>query len=624
MGFWQSVRFKIVLGFALILAPMVAFLVYNNLYASSVVRNQVAANFNQLFNMNVQENDNILNEYKYYLYRLQREPDIPIIQALPSDADEYVLAKLRILNRLALDSVGIYYSLDSIFLYTPKEQSLIFATQVNENSDVKQSDLLKWSKEHLSGPIGPEDGTWQTIELSDGSHYLLKTVDLDLNVYAGALVPMNSMMRLLRTFDVGPDGGTLLIGPGGTVLSGSMDTDALEAGLVRSIQAMSGTTGTVKYGDMTYLVMKQSSKFADVEYVLMTTESYVLKNLPFFQKVLYIWIPLLVAFSLSLYLLFLQRVMFKPLARLIGGMRKLGQGRFEIRLPPNRSSEFSFMSSTFNQMAGQIERLKIDVYEEQLRVQKAEYKHLQVQINPHFYMNSLNIIYNLAALKDFKSVQKLSLHLADYFRFLMQSHRTVVRLEDELRHIRHYLEIQKVRYVTKLDYTIEVPQEHQQAELSPLMIQPFVENAMIHGFNRRVQDGSPYVIRIHSEEVAAGEADSRPEKATTAGAGSLSAAPEGGEAGSRFIRIVVEDNGPGFPEEILRDLESGDYLSGTGEQHLGIWNILRRYKMLYGDAGGIEFRNAEGGGAVVTIRLPLMAGQAGQEGVHENLTQGAG
>lgn len=589
MGFWQSIRFKIVFGFALILAPMVAFLVYNNLYASSVVRNQVAANFDQLFNQNVQENDNILNEYKYYLYRLQREPDIPIIQALPSDADEYVLAKLRILNRLALDSVGIYYSLDTIFLYTPKEQSLIFATQVNENADVKQSDLLKWSMEHLAGPIAQEDGRWQTIELSDGSRYLLKTVDLDLNMYAGALVPINSMMRLLRTFDVGPDGGTLLLGPEGAVLSGSMDGEHLDDGLIQAINEMEGTAGSVKFEDKTYLVMKQSSKIADIQYVLMTTEPYILKNLPFFQKVLYIWIPLLVACSLSLYLLFLQRVMFKPLARLIGGMRKLGQGRFEIRLPANRSSEFSFMSGTFNQMAEQIERLKIDVYEEQLRVQKAEYKHLQVQINPHFYMNSLNIIYNLAALKDFKSVQKLSLHLADYFRFLMQSHRSVVRLEDELRHIKHYLEIQKVRYVSKLDYTIEVPPEHQQAELSPLMIQPFVENAMIHGFNRRVQDGSLYRIRIRSEE------DAR------------------GDTGSRFIRITVEDNGPGFPAEILRELESGDYLSGTGEQHLGIWNILRRYKMLYGDAGGIQFRNAESGGAVVSIRLPLAAGAAEEE-----------
>jgi len=589
MGFWQSVRFKIVLGFALILAPLAAFLVYNNLYAANVVRSQVTANFTQLFRTNVQENDNILNEYKYYLYRLQREPDIPIIQALPSDSDEYVLAKLRILNRLALDSVGIYYSLDSIFLYTPKEQSLIFTTQLNENSDVKQSNLLQWSKEHLSGTLGRENGRWETITLDDNSHYLLKTVDLGLNVYAGALVPVNSLMRLLQTFDVGPGGGTMLLDSQGNILSGNMDSATLEAGLGQAILSMEGQSGTVSFGGKSYLIMKQTSQIADVQYVLMTTESYILKNLPFFQKLLYIWIPLLVAFSLSLYLLFLQRVMFKPLVELIRGMRKLGQGRFEIRLPANRSSEFSFMSATFNQMAGQIEKLKIDVYEEQLRVQKAEYKHLQVQINPHFYMNSLNIIYNLAALKDYKSVQKLSLHLADYFRFLMNSHRTVVRLEDELRHIRHYLEIQKLRYVTKLDYEIQVPQEHLSVEVSPLMIQPFVENSIIHGFNRRVQDGTPYRICISSVSEPAGPFE-------------------------RHVRIVVEDNGPGFPEEILRDLESGAYLLGTGEQHLGIWNILRRYRMLYGDTDGIQFRNGEQGGAIVQIRVPFEARLTEDEG----------
>ena len=583
MGFWHSVRFKIVIGFALILAPMVAFLIYNNLYATSVVRNQVAGNFNQLFSLNVQENDNILNEYKYYLYRLQREPDIPIIQALPSDADDYVLAKLRILNRLALDSVGIYYSLDSIFLYTPKEQSLIFATQVNENSDIKQSELLSWSKQHLTGNIGLEDGRWGAITLSDGSQYLIKTVYLELNVYAGALVPVNSLMRLMNTFDVGPDGGTLLLDKAGNVLSGSLNIESLDRGLMNIIQSMDGSSGTIRHDGNTYLVMKQASTIADVQYVLMTTESYILKNLPYFQKVLYIWIPLIVAFSLSLYLLFLQRVMFRPLARLISGMRKLGQGRFDIRLPANRSSEFSFMSGTFNQMAGQIEKLKIDVYEEQLRVQKAEYKHLQVQINPHFYMNSLNIIYNLAALKDFKSVQKLSLHLADYFRFLMHSHRSVVKLEDELRHIRHYLEIQKVRYVNKLDYEIAVAKEHQNAELSPLMLQPFVENAIIHGYNKRVQDGRPFIICIRSEE-----------------------APD---AASRWIRIIVEDNGPGFSADILQELQSDAYVAGTGEQHMGIWNILRRYRMLHGDAGGVRFRNGEAGGAIVEMLLPLGTAQ---------------
>ncbi|MFC5704197.1 sensor histidine kinase [Cohnella faecalis] len=581
MSFWQSVRFKIVFGFALIIAPLVAFLIYNNVYATGVVRNQISNNYNKLLAVSVNENDKILKEYRYYLLRLARDPDIPIIQSYPSDSDEYILAKLRLLNRYALDSLldstSIYGILDTLFLYPRKEQSIIFATQYNTNSEEKETTLNEWSRTHLTGPI-EHDYRWESITVEGGYHYLLKAVDLDLNVYAGALVPSDSMMRVLSNFDVGPSGAALLLDSSGVSLTSRVFKPMEDPDFFDAVTRMNDSYKIVRSQGENYLVMAKHSQYADLNYVLITPESYILKSLPFFQKVLYIWIPLLVALLLSFYLLFLQRVVFKPLVELIRGMRKLGQGRLDIRLPTNQSSEFAFMSGSFNQMAEQIEKLKIDVYEEQLRVQKAEYKHLQVQINPHFYMNSLNIIYNLAALKDFKSVQKLSLHLADYFRFLMQSNRPVVSLEDEIRHIGHYLEIQKVRYVTKLDFEIDVKPEHLKAEISPLTIQPFVENSVIHAFNKRVQDGSLFRIAIRSED---GE----------------------DELGS-YVVITVSDNGPGFPEDMLRDLGSDAYLAGTGEQHLGIWNILRRFRMLYGDAGRIVFRNADEGGAVVEIWLP--------------------
>jgi two-component system sensor histidine kinase YesM len=193
-------------------------------------------------------------------------------------------------------------------------------------------------------------------------------------------------------------------------------------------------------------------------------------------------------------------------------------------------------------------------------------------------MNSLNIIYNLAALKDFKTVQKLSLHLADYFRFLMLGDRTVVRLEDEFRHIEHYLEIQKVRYVSKLEYSIDANSEYLGWEVSPLMLQPFVENCVIHGFNKRVQDGTPFRIYIHCE-------DDQDEP-------------------DQYVGLIVRDNGPGFPESMLLELNSHTYISHSKENHLGIWNIIRRFKMLYGGRGSIQFDNDPAGGAVVKVRLP--------------------
>lgn len=583
MRIWHSVRFKIVFGFFVAIAPMVLFLIYNNLYAMKVVRQQLSSHYNNLLVANIAENDNILHEYMLYLNRLESNPDVPMIQALsPADSD-YTLAKIRLLNQFVRDSSGIYYGMmDTLFIFDRKADDLYYITQDNSTYSDKKDVLLAWSRDHLrgTGRLQQNAGAWTPLVIGDGAdaRYLMWTYDLGLDVYAGVLVRDRSLLRVLEGFDVGPDGGAFLLNGAGELLADSSSPLMKDNVFRQETAARAGAYGIAKQDGRAYLVLSQASSRVDAVYAIVMREDYILQNLPFFQKVLYYWIPLMVALLLMIYFSFMQRIMFKPLVDLIRGMRKLGQGRFDIRLPTDQSSEFAFMSGTFNQMAEQIERLKIDVYEEQLRVQKAEYKHLQVQINPHFYMNSLNIIYNLAALKDYKSVQKLSLHLADYFRFLMQSHRQTVSLGDELRHIGHYLEIQKIRYAGKLDYELRVRPEHADCELSPLMVQPFVENAVIHGFGKKLPDGSLFRIAI----------ETMPER----------------EADGEYLLLRIVDNGAGFPADMLAELRAGAYAEGTGEQHLGIWNILRRYRMLYGDERGIAFANAPEGGAIVTIRLP--------------------
>ncbi|WP_027085836.1 sensor histidine kinase [Cohnella panacarvi] len=580
MKYWQSVRFKIVFGFLLIIVPMVAFIIYNNLYAMNVVRNQVASNYNKLLSVNVRENDKVLLEFVYYLLRLkQSDPNIANIKNLRADDDEYTLSKIRLANNFLGSSAGMNNSIDTLFIYPRKEDEIFMYTQYSGDSSIKQKAMKDWMQQNLrqDDPLH-FSAEWKSIKIED-IDYLQKVVDMGSEVYAGLLVRAESIMRGMESFEVGPEGSVFLINSAGEAINDKNFALLEDEQFRAQVSGMKDTYDVIRTAGKSYLVMSARSSYTDFSSVIVMPESYILRNLPFFQKILYLWIPLLVAILLSLYLFFLQRIMFKPLVDLIRGMRKIGQGRLEVRLPTDQSSEFAFMSGTFNQMAEQIERLKIDIYEEQLRVQRAEYKHLQIQINPHFYMNCLNIIYNLAALKDFKSVQKLSLYLADYFRFLMHSHRTVVKLEDEIGHVKNYLEIHKLRYLSKLDYDIDVDPRHLRIDISPLMIQPFVENSIIHGFNTRVQDGSVFRIRIFSEEDPI--------------------EPE------RFVRIVVTDNGSGFPQEMLRDLESNVYMTGTGEQHLGIWNILRRFKMLYEDEGGIAFRNSDLGGAVVEIRLPI-------------------
>jgi two-component system sensor histidine kinase YesM len=173
----------------------------------------------------------------------------------------------------------------------------------------------------------------------------------------------------------------------------------------------------------------------------------------------------------------------------------------------------------------------------------------------------------------------MSLHLAEYFRFTIRNNNTSVSLLEELTHIRNYLEIQQLRYPDKLHFTIAVPEQFYGYTIPPLVLQPFVENSMLHGFGNRSE---PFDITI-------------------------AAALEEREPGSDLL-IRIADNGSGFSEPLLADLQLDDWSRLAEGDHLGIWNVVRRLKMYIGAQAQVTFANAVPHGATVTLRLPLERG----------------
>jgi two-component system sensor histidine kinase YesM len=189
-------------------------------------------------------------------------------------------------------------------------------------------------------------------------------------------------------------------------------------------------------------------------------------------------------------------------------------------------------------------------------------------------MNSLNLVYNLAQIRNFELVQKISIHLVKYFRYVIHTHKTSMMISEELDHIHQYLAIQKVRFPDNLLYTIEVDDDLKGFRIPPSTIQPLVENAMIHGFS--VNLGVPFSIQVIIR------ADFSPE---------------------HFI-IEVRDNGRGFPPEMLEQFQSRQYFEKEGNDHIGMWNVIRRCNLFFKLEIGIECNNAATGGAIVILRLP--------------------
>ncbi|MDR6554206.1 two-component system sensor histidine kinase YesM [Paenibacillus qinlingensis] len=578
MNIVNSVRFKIFIGFALVVAPLVLFLAFNNVYSMNVVRDQISQNYNKLLQQYVEDTDNTLKEFDNYLFHLYSDPDVINMNLYPLESDDYVLAKQRLFNKLTRQ-LDIYNLVNTFFVFSATTGDLLVSTREN----TYYYDRVQTVKEFIvdntkTRPNDSSNGNWLIMKASNGDHYLMKiNKDLGAGLSGGILIKMSSMVEPLSKWDTGEGGGTTVVSPEGTTLTNTYFPLQRYQNISDQIAPKNSGFQIVKDKELNqqFLIVREASTHADLEFELIIAEKNMLKNLPYLQLLIY-FLPLGGAFVLGIYLLYVQRILFKPLMQLIRGMRKIAQGELSTRLHEGSSTEFAFLIATFNNMVDQIENLKISVYEEKIRVQQAEFKHLQVQINPHFYMNSLNIIYNLAALKDTKSVQKMSLHLADYFRFIMRTNRTTMTLKDEIDHIRNYLEIQVMRYPDHLTFDIQLPERYSQYAIPPLIVQPFVENAVIHGFTKQY---GTYVIQVKAEQ------DS--------------------EAPEEFFILSISDNGEGFQPEMLQQLNSAQYLDQSGDEHLGIWNVRHRLQMNYGNKVALRFMNKPDRGAMVQIRLPL-------------------
>ncbi len=238
-------------------------------------------------------------------------------------------------------------------------------------------------------------------------------------------------------------------------------------------------------------------------------------------------------------------------------------------------NELGKASELLADMVGKIKGLKISIYEKTLEEQRIQTDFLSLQIEPHFYLNCLNIIYNLAELEKYKEIQTLSRCVSDYLRYIFKKHDDVVLFGDELEHIKKYLEIQKIRYRNGFNVTLDISEDVLCAVVPPLFVQTFVENAIKHTVN-------------WDEEIRV----------------SLSAHIVESSDAMQCVEVIIEDSGEGFDGEILRKLQNDEDIS-EGEKRIGIMNAIRRLKLSYGDRAAIRFYNCAPHGAGVYIRIPF-------------------
>jgi two-component system sensor histidine kinase YesM len=571
---FKTIRMKVLLGLFIVTIPLIFFLIYNNVYAIDVVRNQVAQSNINLIGLHMGQIDRDLEEIdKQLLQMAAQEMDLITFGRLEDlNPDRYNLTKIHLYQSLSSE-LNNYNTVDYFFAYSAKNMDLLIASgQIEEIEYVERektkNDIASYIKiEQSIGEFQHEKWTHLKTENNDFLFHIIKTG----SVYIGALVNVKKLMVPLQSIDLGKGGKAFLVAenkiPIGDV--DPMRDNSISYTYIQNSYILSGA-------EKQYLIVGEKSNKGNFSLIVALSEYEVLKNLPFIQRMVsYLLSGTIVIIFISLWCI--RKFILFPINQIVIAMRRVRNGDLDARIAPySTSSEFELVNDTFNTMAEQIQRLRINIYEEQLNHQKSELKHLQLQINPHFFLNSLNIIYYLAQVKDFSLIQEMSLCLIQYFRYMFQSNFEFVSLEDEIKHTRNYLRIQELRFPKHLAVTMSIADSLWSYAVPPLVVQSFAENTIKHA----VSLDSSIRINIevsHDLSVPAGR-----------------------------MKILIEDTGKGFSDEVLQQLQQNSDLSHADGKHIGIWNVKRRLMLLYRGQAHISFSNLADNGARVEISIPLL------------------
>lgn len=284
----------------------------------------------------------------------------------------------------------------------------------------------------------------------------------------------------------------------------------------------------------------------------------------------------LAAALLVAYFAFLRGLIIRPLGRLTRSIDRVKTGDFRpIAIRENESTEIRSVYQALNAMTNEVESLKIRVYEEKLTKQSAQMQLFQLQLRPHFFLNTLNTILSFARADQYQMIQKMTLCLATHCRYILYNN-WFVSVEEELVYTQNYIDMQSMQHDTRYHYVVKVEEELLDREIPILCVQIFVENALKH--SREI--ASEIEIAASIEEVL--------------------------RDGARFLSVAVDDTGIGFSETMLRQLNDPDWKASPEADHgIGIENVRQRLQILYDDRASIAFSNNGRGGAHVEMFLPV-------------------
>ncbi|TLS49532.1 sensor histidine kinase [Paenibacillus antri] len=569
-------------AFVLVPLMLAGMLFYNS--SRSFVSERTDESTAQLLELLRRNVDQTLNEYENHLLRIYDHEDVIRELARPETSGEGDRATGGSVDRFLRDFLRGKEGIDSAYVLT-EGGAIHFA-------DFKGSELfLQAFRKH------PEWG--QRIRNADGRIVWLSTYELEPNPYKARvthLLPVGVQIKniadvmqplgafamnidiqafdaMLKDVKVSPKGIVLIADRQGNVVWHSnpeayrVDLAVLPA--FGEIAEGGGTFADYRLNGDAYRVGSIRSQKSDwiiysfVPHSDLDAQTENQKQFLFVTIVAFAALFIVLGALTSIYI-------SRPIMQMAVAMKQIHKEHRDFRLPAQSTDEMGLLQSSFNYMRDRIRDLIQEVRSVSDKEKEAEIRALQAQINPHFVYNTLDTINWMAIERGQRDMSSMITALGDILRYAIKPGGAWVSAEEEMKWAQSYAYLQETRFEGRFAIEFRADPEALPYKVPRLLLQPYLENAVLHGMEDTEAGG---VIRV---EIALREAERR-------------------------MRVTIRDNGVGISEERLRFIQDRKHYG------IGIYNIDDRLKLEFGPDYGVTVRSEPGLGTEIEIVLPCIA-----------------
>ncbi len=570
MGSWKKVFSSaifrlIVIVMAVVIPLNLLTLILGNTVISEVER-QISLETQNALEMYIGQIDDAMERMNVKLYTLAREDEKFIrlnVKAVDTQEEYYrQMESVVKLNITLADVLKDNNLIDGVFSYFPGKN--FFLEQAG--SSLQPRSVRSYVRETVQ-TLEPEKlQTWQIVEI-EGTPCLL-LISIYRQAYFGAWINLREIADSMGAYEGSEDVFHAFANADGMVYV-SNKADIVKLDMEESNQ---------KFDGVSYTLVKAQSQYADLCYVQVLSKSQMASSLPAAIRLLQI-LSVVAVLIIPIILIAMQYWIGRPVSKLMTAMERIEQGDVEYRIEQTRAgTEFDRINRNFNRVMDEVSELKIHMYEQQLKAEKIRLGFLSQQIQPHFIINALNILYSYEP-EEYQLSQKMILCLSKYFRYVVNAHQDYVELGQEMEHIRNYFEIQQARFLRSFQATVVCDEEVADCLIPPLIIQNFTENAVKHSFI------PGQMTSIVAEARKEGE----------------------------HIHVCVYDTGAGITEDVLQKIEefrkTREFRMDLG---VGIQNSIDRLNILYGEAASLRISRIEPRGTRIDIMIPIKRREANE------------